>query len=101
MPWKGRNSRLAQHFLYRRHDLRAFFFELGFRPCQADGCRNTASHDRVADGKRSIGQLQEGLFLGLAELIKRSRLAEMIPFADIMPVMLVPVKITREDALFL
>src|ERR1700733_11691087 len=70
-----------------------------FRPQEADGCGDAAAHDAVACGKGDMPKVEQGLLLRGGELVEGRGIAEVVPFSDIVPVVVVPIEIAGQDTL--
>lgn len=89
----------VQNLFDRGDDLLSLFAGLFLGPQQSDRGGDAAAHDVVAGGEFGVCKGGEGLKLRVGQVVEAGSFFEVVPFADIVPVVLIPVKIAGEDVL--
>lgn len=97
--WLSGNGLPLQDFLYCGDYFVSFLQDLVVRPSETYSCGDTTVHYLVACRKVFGGMLDNLSFEIRVQGIKHDGIFEMIPFPDIVPVIIVPVKITRHNIL--
>lgn len=79
---------------------RSFVVDLFVGPQQADGCGYAPAHDGIAGGEGLGGfGFYAGAEVGV-QVIEGDGLFQMVPLADVVPVVVVPVETTGEESGF-